>query len=400
MTTKDDLLERRKPIQENVVNALEKVNFHGRVDLPFRVGKSHIGVKVIDRCHELQAPHDRSSFRSLWVTDQEMLRDVDVPEVFNIEGKNNLLNQTKIVCYQSLNKVKGHFDTVILDEYQNVTSRNTEGFFNGNITYNSIVAMSATPPKHWSKRNILEKLGLYRIVYMNIEDAIGSKIISDYKVHVVKFGLDDKNLKFTNKSGQNISEKTKYENLDYVIERFKAEDKDATYLYQTRMRLLYGSSAREDLIKSLVNSKLLKNKRGLVFVPYKKIANDLGPHYHSSSGEEDYLRFKDFEIDQLILVKSGGVGHTYEGIEYIVIGQPTRDFNGITSQNLGRGLMYKEGEPVDMYILCCQDTVEERWVKGALNTLNPEKIEYYNYRDGVIYKEPISVIKCDPNIKL
>jgi superfamily II DNA or RNA helicase len=387
MNAEDELLKRRIEIQEKILDALEESNFHGKIDVPFRVGKSHIGVKVLDSVTKKNIKYSKESLKNLWVTDSEKLRDVDVPNTFKVEGKEDLLDNTVIVCWASLGKLKGNFGQVILDEYQNVTTKNTQGFFNGNIKYKSIVAMTATEPKHWAKKVLLGRLALSKVAYVGLEEAIVSKIIADYRIHIVEFDLDDTQYIHKTKKGIEITEATKYSNLCYVIDEKIANFEDASFLFQARMRLLYGSIARQEVVECLASSKFLEDRRGLVFVPYKKLAKKLGHHYHSSSGDKDYNRFKDYEIDQLNLVKAGGVGHTYTGIEYIVIAQATKDYSGLTSQNWGRGLMYKEGEPVDIYILCCKGTVDERWVNDCISNLDPNKIDYLTYKNGVITKK-------------
>jgi hypothetical protein len=105
MNAEDELLKRRIEIQEKILDALEESNFHGKIDVPFRVGKSHIGVKVLDSVTKKNIKYSKESLKNLWVTDSEKLRDVDVPNTFKVEGKEDLLDNTVIVCWASLELV-------------------------------------------------------------------------------------------------------------------------------------------------------------------------------------------------------------------------------------------------------------------------------------------------------
>ena len=142
--------QNRTKIQDEIIDGLSKP-CHGLLKLAPRVGKSRIAIRVIKN----EKPES-----ILWVTPNIKLRDVDIPLEFERWSAKNYLKKTLIICYSSLAGVKGHYDKIILDEYQDITEANSLPFFSGQITYSSIIGLSGTHPTHKEKIDIYNKLNL------------------------------------------------------------------------------------------------------------------------------------------------------------------------------------------------------------------------------------------------
>jgi len=197
------------------------------------------------------------------------------------------------------------------------------------------------------------------------------------RITVIKFDLDKFDTYISDSLGNKITERTQYENITKVIDVMKANHQDVSRIAGVRRINIYNSKNRMIALNKLKNYLDSKSKRGLIFTPFKKMAEKFINYFHSTSTSIHYSAFQEGKINSLALVKSGSVGHTYENIEYVVVSSPTQDKAGGTTQSWGRGLLYKEGVPLDIYFLCAKDTVEEtNWLPKALSKLDPAKIQY------------------------
>src|SRR4029079_9792503 len=153
---------------------------------------------------------------------------------------------------------------------------------------------------------------------LSIDDAADKKIINDYKINIVYYDLDNTD-KYVKNGNYFVTELKKYEYLSQGIETYRSRGMSSKFLSYARAKIIYGS--RSKLQKSLLLSKKLASFRGMIFLPYKTQVEEFDSYYHSTSGQKHYNLFKKEKVNHLALIKAGGVGHTYENIDYIVIGQ-------------------------------------------------------------------------------
>lgn len=375
----------REQKQQEAVKTIVANNYRGLVDIVMRYGKTKIGIDTIDRFNNERKTSYISLAKSitgiapkvLWVTPSRQLRDKDIPNEFKKFGKEDLLDLTKIVCWTSLHKEEGHYDLIIFDEYQCITIDSVKNIYNGKLIADHAIGLTGTPPKDYAKNYILGKLKLETIITITIDEAIEDNVVSDYRITVIKFDLDKSDYYIPDSLGNKITERTQYENITKVIDAMKANHQDVSRIAGVRRINIYNSKNRMIALNKLKNYLDSKSKRGLIFTPFKKIAEKFINYFHSTSTSIHYSAFQEGKINSLALVKSGSVGHTYENIEYVVVSSPTQDKAGGTTQSWGRGLLYKEGVPLDIYFLCAKDTVEEtNWLPKTLSKLDPAKIQY------------------------
>ena len=102
--------------------------------------------------------------------------------------------------------------------------------------------------------------------------------------------------------------------------------------------------------------------------------------YHSNNlDSEDNLRlFKEGKIDKLscVLQLSEGVNipNLKQGIIMHAYGNERK-----SAQRIGRLLRLNPDEKAVVHILCYINTIDEKWVKSALEGLDNSKIEWKNY---------------------
>ena len=137
----------RTEIQDTIISSLPEIA-HGVLEISMRVGKGRITIEKIKQ----EKPKT-----ILWVTPSTELRDKDVPNEFIKWGADNYLENTKVICWGSLAKERGHYDKIILDEIQHITEANSEVLFNGSVTYGSILGLTGTMPKIEEKLDVLDK---------------------------------------------------------------------------------------------------------------------------------------------------------------------------------------------------------------------------------------------------
>ncbi len=141
------------------------------------------------------------------------------------------------------------------------------------------------------------------------------------------------------------------------------------------MHLLYNSIIRQQKIKDLLLSTCF-DKRGLIFHPNKKSAETYQYYFHSTSKSKHFEDFQQNLIKQLHLVNKGGVGYTYRDLDFCIISQANSDKTGLNTQKWGRTLLPRPGYVSDIYMLCCMDTVDEKWVKSSLENIEQSKINW------------------------
>ena len=347
---------------------------HGLLLLSPRIGKTKIAIDLIKR--------DKPK-KILWVTPSSELRDVDIPKEFKQWKAVTYLRKTTIVCWKSLHKVKGKFDLIIMDEYQDITKKNVKNFFNGKITYTNIIGLSGTHPKHKEKNVLLDRLKLKVLKEINIDEAVEKGLVAPYKITVVKCRLERtiKNVKAGSKYNSFMTtEEAQYKYMSQSIAR-KLSNREVvpSFYYINRMRFIYNLRSKNDCAKRVL-SKL--SGRTLIFTGSIKMAESICKNtYHSKTTVDDYNAFQEGKIDQLACVNSGGVGNTYRGVDNFLIVQVNSNKKGDATQKIARSLVLQENYEANIIILVAKDTVDESWKDQVLEDFNLDKVTHINYRD-------------------
>ncbi len=346
--------------------------FHGLLNLAPRVGKTKITIALIKR---------EEANRILWVTPNTKLRDIDIPAEFKKWKALTYLKRTDIICYASLSEHTGVYDKIVLDEYQNLTEANVAPFFNGSIAYKTIVGLSGTHPKHKEKLEILERLDLKIFLSMTIDEAVNKSLIAPYKITVIECELEDniKTIKAGSKSKPFLTtERAQYKYLSKLIAcKVEAHQPVPVFLSLNRMRFLYNVESKNNFAK-----KLLKKLKGrtIIFSGSIQKAEFISKYtFHSKTDDKNLTLFKEGKIDELSLVNSGGVGHTFHNVDNLIIVQVNSNRKGDSTQKIARSLVFQKGYEANIYILVCKDTVDESWKNKVLEDFNKDKITHVSW---------------------
>lgn len=295
--------------------------------------------------------------------------------------KDRLLINITFTTYLSINKKDPReYDIVYLDECHSLleSHRSFLDEFNGKI-----VGLTGTPPKHSS--SIKGKLvnEFCPIVYEFVTDsAIENNILNDYQIIVHQLELSTKNnyqVDTKNKSFRTSEQK----NYSYWCNRIDTASGPLHMLRVMRMKAMMEYPSKEKYAKLLFNSI---NTKCILFANTQDQADRLCEHsYHSSNiDSEDNLRlFKEGSIDKLscVLQLNEGVNipNLKQGIIMHAYGNERK-----AQQRIGRLLRLNPDEKAVVHILCYMHTVDEKWVKDALETLDQTKIEWKNYNVEIV----------------
>jgi len=358
-------MDNRAIEQEKAVNSYN--GDKGTILASMRLGKTKIAINI----------QQKLNFKKiLWITPSVKLRDIDIPNEFIKWKEMLLLQKNTIICYRSLAKISlkelRKYDLIVCDELQYLSKANSKNLlhYHGNL-----LGLTATYPTGYFKKKLLEKLGLDNITYkLSVDEAADKKIVSDYNIAVCYFELNNTNKTYKSKKGKLYTEKEWSNVLNYIIDKNEEQGKSNMWPVISRTKFLYNCESRKKAWKKLRNK--FKDKRGLIFYPYKKDAETEDYYFHSSSGDKYYKDFQNGKANILGLVKSGSVGHTYKGIEFIIVCQINSDKTGQITQMFGRGIM--PGEDLNCYYLCAKGTQDEVWLEKALKRFDKNKIKKIN----------------------
>lgn len=360
-------------IQKEIIDCLPDKP-HGRLLIAPRVGKTKVAIDIIRRENPLSI---------LWVTPSAELADKEIPAEFETWKAKKFVKRLTTVTWMSLNKIKGEFDLIILDEEQFLTDNNSSGLRDGSLKYGHIISMTGTATKHVEKRELYAALNLETIYKMDINEAVDMGILSNYKVKVLQILLNDKDKTIAagNKAKPFMTtEKAQYEYIDRMAKQAMYQKRaDSKFQIINRMRAIKNSPSKHNAVQWLMDNL---EGRKLFFCSSIKQADEVSDHqYHSKTDNQDLKKFMSGEINEICMVNAGGTGFTYKAIDNLVLAQSDSDKNGLTSQKICRTLLEQKDYEATIWLLCLVGTQDEKWVESALENFDKSKIEYILFKN-------------------
>lgn len=365
-------MKERELILKEILS-ISKENPHGRYIVAPRVGKTKMAIEIIKQ---------RNPKNILWVTPLSELATIEIPKEFETWKAKKFLPRLTTTTWMSLNTKIGHYDLVILDEEQCITENNIVNFFNGKLTYGSIVSMTGTPTKDYSKKEIYKKLSLFPVYTMLINDAVDKNILSDYQINVVEVPLSiEENIEV--KIKDKTFKTSEVKQYGYYHDRAEREilngSKNIKFAVLKRLRLIYDNESKIAIAKKLVDNL---EGRKLVFTATSKQADELSENsYHSKTDGSNLRKFIDGKINVLSLVNKGGTGVTYHNVDHIIITQIDSDHNGSTTQKISRALLKQKKYKASIWLLYLRNTKDETWLKSVLSNFDSSKIVKFTTED-------------------
>jgi superfamily II DNA or RNA helicase len=327
------------------------------------VGLKHMELNTTSLMRTLVVAPKKSIFQS-WKDDAES---------FNMQEQ---LSRITFTTYISLNKHNpADFDAVYLDEAHSLLDSH-RGFLQ--LYKGKVLGLTGTPPKYKDSEKGKLVQEFCPVVYtFKADDAIENGILNDYQIIVHELSLDTRNnYPVTLKTKSFIT--SELQNYNYWGQRLETGSGPVHILRVMRMKAMMEYASKEKYTKILMNSITTKC---IVFANTQDQADRLCTYsYHSNNPEsEDNLQqFKDGNISELSTVMQLNEGvnipNLRQGIIMHAYGNERK-----ASQRIGRLLRLNPDEKAIVHILCFMNTVDEKWVKEALEGFDQSKILWKDY---------------------
>lgn len=360
-------MKTKDAIQEEALAALNKVK-GGTAAMSVGVGKTLVGLKHMDLHYTdnsffLVVAPKKSIFQS-WIDDA------------NKFGLEHLLDRITFTTYLSLPKQQLHYDVVYLDEAHSLLESHA-AWLNA---YKGIkIGLTGTPPKfQHSMRGRLFNAHI-PVVYSYItDDAVEDKILNDYRIIVHKLKLNKIKTIKTGKPPKTWMT-SEYESYNYWTKRAMSatSPKERQIMNIMRMKQIMGYPSKDQYVKKLLETV---NDKTILFANTQEQADSFGiASYHSNNpdSEENLEKFKKGDILDLACVLQLNEG---VNIPYLRVGIIMHAYGNErkSSQRIGRLLRLNPDDTCTVHILCYEDTVDELWVKKALEDYDQTKIKWTN----------------------
>ena len=396
MLTKEEALANKIKVQKEAEESVFSARVRSCLELATGVGKTKIGLSVVDRLRTMFLELDQTAMQTLIVVPTEEMRDVDWPE----EAKkwNISLDGVKIICYAALAKeVLNKYHFILYDEYHKTTIGNLnklEVYLTNPRVY--ALGLTATLPKEVYEGDSMERIQLMRTLLptsykLTTDQAVDLGLISDFEIVVLKYYLDSVNVNIPGGTKKNPFKQTEKARYDFLTKNLQR----ATFMSQANTAKLpmkfAAISARVQFLSSLPSKlrivlEVLKRlhvpgTRTLVFAGSIEQANRIGGKavYHSGSTREGLDNFQSKASDLLVAVKALNEGKNLTEPDLGIIAQiDSVDRNLI--QRIGRlvRIRYnKMDHKAQIIIIVTINTAEERWFNTAIADFETNRIKQY-----------------------
>jgi len=352
-------------IQDEALTELYKHKKAG-IGVSVGVGKTLIGLKHME--HEYT-----DVFKALVVAPKLSIFQSWKDDAIKF-SKDYLLDHIDFTTYLSLNKQSLDYDVVYLDECHNLLFSHDSWL----STYKGkVVGLTGTPPKY----KVSEKGKMVSkhcpIIYSYItDDAIGDKILNDYRIIIHTLSLDiRKNMLVQTKNKSWYA--SELDNYRYWTNRVQnaSSGKERQITSIMRMKAVMTYKGKEELAKEIIS---YTNEKLLIFANTQEQADMLcSDSYHSNNpdSEQNLLWFKDGVITKLSCVLQLNEGVNIPNLKCGLILHSYGNERKL-KQRLGRLLRLNPNDTATIHILCYKDTVDQKWVENALEDLDQNKITW------------------------
>jgi len=332
------------------------------------VGKTLVGLNYINRnttplMKVLVVAPKKAIFQS-WKDDAEKF------------DMHHLLGRIVFTTYLSLNKHNPQdYNAVCLDECHSLLDSH-RGFLQ--LYKGKILGLTGTPPKYGSSEKGRLVQEFCPVVYtFKADDAIENGILNDYQIIVHQIQLD-KCKGYVAQMKERSFVTSEYDNYVYWSRRIDVGSGNMHMLRVMRMKAMMEYQSKEKYTKKLMESI---NTKCIVFANTQAQADKLCEYsYHSGNkdSEENLLMFKSGEITKLstVLQLNEGINipNLKQGIIMHAYGNERK-----ASQRIGRLLRLNPDDKAIVHILCYMDTIDEKWVREALESFDQTKIIWKDF---------------------
>ena len=286
----------------------------------------------------------------------------------------HLLPHIDFTTYLSLNKQHNDYDIVYLDECHSLLLSHAEWLRNHE---GKILGLTGTPPKfeRSEKGRMVAEFCPISYTYV-VDEAVGDSILNDYRIMVHTLPLDTRKNLLVDKGDRHwyTSETEMYNYWSKRLDNARNK-KEQQIMSVMRMRALQDFTSKEILAKAMLDQSTEKT---ILFSNTQEQADRLCKHsYHSNNpeSEETLQAFKNGEISKLSCVLQLNEGVNIPNLKVGIIMHAYGNERKL-AQRIGRLLRLNPDETSTIHILCYSGTVDEKWVKNALENFDQAKITW------------------------
>jgi len=359
-------MELRNQIQQQATQKICFNNFRGIINVAPRVGKSKI---VCDAINVLQGPQmilitvPYNSIQESWTTELNKW-GVNIPIA--------IINQRSLAKENDLNM----YDIIICDEVHTLSNAQI-AILQG---YNGpILGVSGSISKETEKQ-LKQELDLKTIFKYTLEEAVKDGIVANYEINLVPVTLDNKD-KYIEAGSKDVKfMTTEYLNYQYLTEQFNKFKRAAwnnpkmntvkMQFASKRANLIYNSKTKLEAVSKII----AKFDRCLIFTARTEIADQLGSGYHSKSTPEVLESFMSGETNKLAVCEMTNMGITFPNLKVGIFHQ-MKSSEESAIQKVMRMCNMEDDAIAQIFITYYANTVDEEWIKKALEGLDPDKIK-------------------------
>ena len=356
----------KNEIQRIIIDKIKKALFRGIVLASVRSGKTRQLLTAIremsdnDLDTSILVGYPNTDIKNSWIDECEKL-----------EYYPNITYST----FKSLKKVQDNkYDFVVFDESHAIPPDNILPIVSKIVKNNDKVILASGTYSEDTLLNLKFSTGLQQIVDYSTDDAINDGIVNNFKVEVHLFKLD--NTKSVQFGGLKKWYSTDYKEclrMSKKVDNSFGQDKMMAALF--RMKMINSCQSLIRVVKKWIEDN--PDKRFILFTGDEKVGMNYNiPMFNSKSKNNDVLKdFQEYRSNSLCLIKKGGTGVTYEGLDTILI----TDINSNSEtleQRCGRSLLFEEGKESVVHIFCSIEDFQLRWLESSLKSINPDRISY------------------------
>jgi len=359
----------REEIQNEVLAILLK-NYRGSADLSGGVGKTLVGLRHMDNmfvkglCDKFLVVAPKKSIFQSWKDDAKK---------FNLEY---LLEHIMFSTYLSLNKLNQEdYNIIYLDECHSLKYSHNSWL---NLFKGKIVGLTGTPPKNEkSEKGFMVDKYCPVLYSYKTDEAIDHSILNDYKIIVHYVNLDiNKNIRVVKPQGTWMtSEWNIYTYWTNRVDNSFGKRKQIAAIQ--RMKAMQGFLSKEYLAKNLMDS-IGEYSKCLCFASTQEQSARICPTTYHSNNKFSGLNlenFKEGKLLKLCAVEQLSEGINIPNLKYGII-MHSYGNERKASQKIFRFLRLNPNDCSTIHILCFKNTIDEQWVKTALEGFDQNKITY------------------------
>ena len=356
----------KNEVQRIIIDKIKNALFRGIVLASVRSGKTRQLLTAIREMSDndldttILVGYPNTDIKNSWIDECEKL-----------EYYPNITYST----FKSLKKVQDNkYDFVVFDESHAIPPDNILPIVAKIVKNNDKVILASGTYSEDTLLNLKFSTGLQQIVNYSTDDAINDGIVNNFKVEVHLFKLDNtKSVQFGGLKKWYSTDYKECQRMSKKVDNSFGQEKMVAALF--RMKMINSCQSLVRNVKKWIEDN--PDKRFILFTGDEKVGMNYNiPMFNSKSKNNDVLKdFQEYRSNSLCLIKKGGTGVTYEGLDTILI----TDINSNSEtleQRCGRSLLFEEGKESTVHIFCSTEDFQLNWLNKSLESINPDRISY------------------------